>query len=360
MKNSRTSIIVPIGAVVLAFLSVMNSACGHAASGDREFLTLKRDLVISDRNAGKDGLLARIGVVQADDNGTIYVLDDKDDKVKVFGADGSFIRNLGKKGQGPGEFRTPAGLFIEKDGTISVFDLANGRMTGFSSEGAFIRELDLRSLGQFVAPEAESDEAFYGIRMDMEGRNLLTIELVRFDKKTRTVSVLSKAGSANTLPKQEPLLDRFILRTRSDGGRIWGYTKDYELFLESPSGQRTGTITHKSPRLRVTEEDKDKMIKMMFPGKTQVPNDIELVWPEYYSPVLNMVLDDRDWLYVRTFEKDEAGRSKYDVFDAGGVYRGSFHSDRSIHCIKKGRCYVSTEDEDGNPVIERYVMTPAK
>ncbi len=45
-------------------------------------------------------------------NGTAYVLDMKDNRVKVFDAGGKFLRAFGKKGQGPGEMNQPVGLLI--------------------------------------------------------------------------------------------------------------------------------------------------------------------------------------------------------------------------------------------------------
>ncbi len=192
-------------------------------------------------------------------------------------------------------------------------------------------------------------------------KSSLIEELVRFDKKTKAVSGISKFDIGMEFTKLDLLAGRFILRTRGSGGLIWVYTKDYEFFLGSPSGLTKGSVIHKFPLLRVTEADKKMWIKKYFGAEDKVPKRYKLVWPEYYPPISDMVLDDKDWIYVRTYESDAAGMTKYDVFDAGCVYRGSFHfGPGDILEIRNGRAYVKTEDEEGFPVIERYVMTLAK
>ncbi len=359
MKTSKTLLAALAGAIVLAFLPVHDAAAGPAAPADREFLTLKRDLVISDRTLGKNEGLLSIWSLRVDDKGTMYVLDGLDKKVKVFGADGSLIRSFGKAGQGPGEFQNPSGLLLGKDGSISIKDGSAGRIIRFSADGNFIDYFSMNDKGiVLVKLQGENEAAFYGVSSRWEGRQINLMELVGIDKRTKMVSVLSQARTEYDPQKMEISLSSFLLRTRSNGDCLWTTSRSYEFFLEPMSGRRVSVLKHDRPKVRFTEKDRESWTKTMYGD--DVPKDVELVWPEYYPPIAYMVLDDRDWLYVRTFEKDEAGRSKYDVFDAGYDYRGSFHFGPDIMEIRNGRAYVKTEDEEGFPVIERYEMSPAK
>ncbi len=338
------------------------SANAFAAPGEREFLTLKRDLVIPDRNAGKEDIIAGIRSICVDDNGTIYVLDDKDDKVKVFGADGSFIRSFGKKGQGPGEFQYPSEIFAKKNGTISVYDLMTRRISDFSSDGAYIGGSDPIQTGmmRLFSLSAENEAAFYGDGAERDENGAVYAELVRVDKKTGAVSIITRVKDEYDLPRVDPTPENFFMRTRSNGELIWASSRKYELFIESPDGRKLGRITRPDPKVRFTEKDREALLEKRYGGKDKRPKNVEFVWPEYFPPITRVVLDDRDWLYVGTCDKDGRGSGKYDVFDAAGAYRGSFHFERSILVIKKGRAYVAAEDEEGLPVLERYEMTPAK
>ncbi|TVP43049.1 MAG: 6-bladed beta-propeller [Gemmatimonadales bacterium] len=72
-----------------------------------------------------------IGVVERSD-GT-WVLADREDqnRLKVFGADGSFLRSVGRAGDGPGEFRTINHLGLLDGDTIEVYDLGGLRIQRF-------------------------------------------------------------------------------------------------------------------------------------------------------------------------------------------------------------------------------------
>ncbi len=71
-----------------------------------------------------------VGGLVADAKGTLYVLDNQEQRVMVFSADGKLIRSFGRKGQGPGEFQNASGMRIFKD-TLWVSDDRNNRLTGF-------------------------------------------------------------------------------------------------------------------------------------------------------------------------------------------------------------------------------------
>jgi len=51
------------------------------------------------------------------------------DMVKIFRADGTFVRTLGRKGEGPGEFDTPVPIRTDGTGRVHIWDAGNPRIT---------------------------------------------------------------------------------------------------------------------------------------------------------------------------------------------------------------------------------------
>ncbi len=64
-----------------------------------------------------------------DQNGYVYICDYGDTRIRVFDANGRFIKYIGRKGKGPGEFETISWLLIDAENRLYVGDPVNGRIT---------------------------------------------------------------------------------------------------------------------------------------------------------------------------------------------------------------------------------------
>lgn len=66
--------------------------------------------------------------IAVDRDGNIYVLDAGNTRVQKFGPDGRYLATIGRKGQGPGEFRMPDTIDFDKDGNLVVADSPQARI----------------------------------------------------------------------------------------------------------------------------------------------------------------------------------------------------------------------------------------
>jgi hypothetical protein len=76
----------------------------------------------------EDEFFGVISQIQTDDAGNLYLLDSQLNQVKIFDPDGGFIREIGREGEGPGEFRGPTSMFFTRDGKVAVLQLAPGKI----------------------------------------------------------------------------------------------------------------------------------------------------------------------------------------------------------------------------------------
>ena len=72
--------------------------------------------------------------------GLIYVADQLEAAVVVFDSSGAYVRQLGRRGEGPGEFLEPMAVAVDDDGVVSVFDARRGTVSRWSPSGSFIDE----------------------------------------------------------------------------------------------------------------------------------------------------------------------------------------------------------------------------
>lgn len=80
-----------------------------------------------------------IAGVAFDGDGNLYVLDRQASRVTVVGPDGSFLREVGGPGEGPGELRMPTAFTVMRDGRVVIADLGHRAYQIFGADGSFQR-----------------------------------------------------------------------------------------------------------------------------------------------------------------------------------------------------------------------------
>jgi sugar lactone lactonase YvrE len=97
------------------------------------------DLRIGSENDDPTGFSDIRGLL-VDRASNIWVLEFSTQEIRVFDPSGHHLRNIGRKGQGPGEFIYPDGMALAPDGLVWVHDPQNGRFSVFSQDGKFVRQ----------------------------------------------------------------------------------------------------------------------------------------------------------------------------------------------------------------------------
>lgn len=80
------------------------------------------------------------GVARADD-GRLFVSDFSTYNVRVFDSSGTFLRRLGERGEGPGEFERPRVFTLIEDSELLVQDGRQARVTVFDTDTYDIKEV---------------------------------------------------------------------------------------------------------------------------------------------------------------------------------------------------------------------------
>jgi tripartite motif-containing protein 71 len=72
-------------------------------------------------------------------DGSVWVVDKKNDRVEQLGPGGEYLGEIGSEGSGPGEFSRPTALTFGPEGRFWVVDANNRRVQQFDEAGHFIR-----------------------------------------------------------------------------------------------------------------------------------------------------------------------------------------------------------------------------
>jgi len=83
-----------------------------------------------------------------DSAGNLYILDSGNNRIQKLDSEGKFIKTIGRKGQGPGEFQGARSMDIDEQNNLLVFDVRSWRIEVLSSEGKSLRTIKFRAFSQ--------------------------------------------------------------------------------------------------------------------------------------------------------------------------------------------------------------------
>ena len=108
-----------------------------------------------------------VGRVGFDDAGNLHVFDRVAARVIVVGPDGDFVREFGRRGEGPGEFRSAMDMVVLHDGRVVVADMGHRAYHIFAPTGDFERMVRMGRIAQVrqMYPEADGESVVRGARM---------------------------------------------------------------------------------------------------------------------------------------------------------------------------------------------------
>ncbi len=334
----------------------------------REWRVIEELRIGTVEGAGPD-LFGAITWLELDPLGRIWVLEGQAQEVRVFEADGSHVRTIGRKGGGPGEFAQALHIQLGPDGHMWVADPQNNRFSVIDTAGVFVE--GKRAPGGFTIqpwPGGFDAAGFYYSPVPRFGQDdPFRLGLVRLDAGFEPVDTLV------TPSLLEP--ERFELRTEdryaamgvpftgsfrwrlAPSGRFWGlFTADYRLVELSPDGDTLRTITRDFSPVPVTGADREDAREEL---EWFIQEGGKVDWsriPDTKPAAEDFYLDDRGNVWVLpVMPRDQEWRA-LDVFDPEGRYLGRVELPFPLHgrpVIRGDVLLAVTQDELEVPYVVR-------
>lgn len=316
-------------------------------------------------------LFGQITSLAVDGAGRIYVLEGQAQEIRVFDGDGTFVRTIGRKGGGPGEFARALRVELGPDGHLWVADPQNNRVSVFDTSGAYVRGISMPG-GFTIIP--------WPGRFDRRGSYYYPIPLPS-DREFRLGLTRYDSGMAvqDTLAVPDDPVDREFFELRSEEGfarigvpftggfdwllspegTFWGLlTGRYSMFELSQAGDTLRTVTRAFDPLPVTEADmaeaRENLTWFLEEGGTVDWAKI----PDHKPAIEGAAFDDEGNVWVWPVMPNGEEGTRLDVFDAVGRYLGSIDSPvpialRPRPVIRNGTMVAVTRTELDVPFVVR-------
>jgi len=332
-------------------------------------VTFVEDLSISGEDKDGNIILFEPWLSLVDDNENIYIIELKDQVIRVFGSDGKYIKTIGAKGSGPGEFQSLAYLAVTKDGKLVAIDQISRRTSFFDPSGRFLKSFQWRTgYYSFIMIKSSSyiiSEIVYS--EDRQFQDLFVKEVDFIGKEIRFSGEFTPPEAK--IIRQGKYSQYFIspVTTSSifvgDPARSLFYhcvNNKYIIEVYDTSGKLFRKIDRPYKPVPFTDKDaKAYREKYGNLGNEFLKKAVEeMEMPKVKSIVERMSVDDDGHLWIRTNEIKEEGDkilTAFDIFDSDGYYFMKVWTAIIPQIFKKGKMYRTDTDQDtGYRSLKRY------
>jgi len=268
--------------------------------------------------------------VDFDNSGNIFVTNSKNFNIQQFSKNGEFIKTLGGKGRGPGEFSsTIASISIYKD---TLYALENsGEISLFTVDGLFIKKsrldgmmfaknLEVNQFGTFLTAEVYSGE--FNSTNFYRGSALLNLNR-NFECQDTVHAFYEKFSLDNVSPESFEIYHSY----NQQGNFLYSINSqsEYKLVELNKNHQKQKIIKKKYHQQKRSDTFMQKTKKSLEVARQKLNNSIKFQNANINKMAINQVFYDNEnniWCSVEESIYDDS--QKLDYFDSKGIFIGSY------------------------------------
>lgn len=346
------SIVMPISADVDSISNVFSKT----PSFGRIMLDGNIDDVIAESDTDERFIFKRISDLEVDSRGNIYLLDD--DRILQYGPDGKFIKTVGRKGQGPGEYDFPCKLFVDQGDNLYVNDQGQS-LSVYDEAGTFVelirfkftiqsfpdnlRRFFVDNSGNIIAVKYEFDDTglkHVCIKADRKGtiiRNIMDVE-------QQGIRVRGSSRGGVMGGKTHPYSPGIHFCYVKEGLVCLGQNIDYALHLIDTEGKERTVFGKEEEAEPVTSEE----IRSLALDK----DDLAPSHRPFFNDILS---DEKGRIYVLRVAPllEKRPMQEIDIFSRDGRYLYNMRTPIIPKVIKKGCFYTFVRDENEKIVVKK-------
>lgn len=348
------------------------------------------ELSIGVETGAEEYMFGEIGDMEVGSDGSVFVQQTQPMSIRQYDADGTFVRDVGGEGQGPGEYQYPE-VEILSDGRLAILDLYSNRLSLFGRDGEYQSSVSfggrpagtgslyvdrdgsvhVRTPGEITGQETEFPYELheYSLEGDLLG--------------TMPIPSSSTEGADFTLAYER--FNPFTVATQWTwsplGYMVVGRNSRYDVELRKD----TGTV-HLSREVEPAAVNDDEMAEWQAFRQRYIDlnsaagNEVDggtIPWQKPFFRELHAAEDGRIWVwrYVAAVERDDIEPipeqperplltwrepATWDVFEPDGTFLGTvvLPADFSARVFRGDRIWGVRMDDNGIEQVVRLRVVP--
>lgn len=335
-----------------------------------------------------DASLTEVRSVVADGEGRIYVSQPQEGLVRVFDEHGAFVRTIGRRGSGPGEFQQLGSIGLVGDSLYAV-DLVLQRISVFRTDGSHIRTLAVtspplegfRAAGPIAILADGSIVAQPTVSPRMTASGGLRIPVLRLSQEGEVLdtfpnlpmpadNVVIVRLSDRTAYLNRPFVERPITAVAPDGSAVAfvhqtpaasGGNSSFSIIRLSQPNQETfrRSISYSPIPVPIQVSDSIRTIHItelsQFISRAEAERNVRDLVPQYQPPVSRVLAgtDSTVWIQREAYGNEAAN---WLVLDSNGTSLATVRilNNVVLHAVARDYVFGVDKDEFDVPYVIRY------
>lgn len=299
----------------------------------------------------------RISGLRLLSTGKVIVSDRRSAQVWLLNESGERISVMGRKGAGPGEYRSPGEVVPMSADSSIVIDRGLHRFLQLGPDG--------EPVGAFSYPAGFGDGPTATRAVDGRGRLIFPasawgvggkplVPLIAWDRRGGVSDTLAwlnmpvpqEMGSGQNITRiASPFAPQDAWALLPGGSVLVVRAKDYHIDIVHPGGRTISRVPMGAPAVPITSSDMERVppeLRSSLP-RTRQPFDTFLIWNDVGEVWIPRVAADGE-------------ANVYDVINAAGslVHRVRMPSGQRVVGLTTARVYTASEDANGFVVLQAY------
>ena len=313
--------------------------------------------------------------IATDSKNNIYVLDNKEKSIYLFNEKGTFLRRIGRAGQGPGEFGRPSSIYVDSGDLIYVLDEANRRIEIFDKNCNYVKSIRIIDFpsGDEKRIVVDHEQNIYIAGYLPDVNSILAKYSSRGELlKSYALPIVEYKGVAFAAPEQR-MINEYLAGGSvcvDDENRLYAsYRWPYIIKIISEDGREIRDIRGEAdyrwtPYIFATNEINGKLfsestrtIKVFLIKDRYLANSIYVNdWEGNPKRTIDMsILRRNPESYIRI----KGEYALLDIYSKDGEYINSARTNKKVYLLcsdKKGRILGIGYDDGDIPIVVRFNM----
>ena len=322
-------------------------------------------------DSGGSELLIKTGGMRTDEDGNIYLMELKHGKIFKFDKNGKFVATIGKRGEGPGEFRMAFNFFIVGDNII--VPSTGGIFQYFGKDGKFIKSVNT---GSFVFPRYYLNKNnFVWVRSDREGRGKDPEKISIYDMRTKKSKDIKTISPEELLTAQKGGMVLMIKDSQTTAGVVltmqgknivFGKSDKYKFVKIDLEGNELSSFSLEGrERKSISEKFKRKRFESISLNGGRMPKEMidQMVkgMPDIATYFSRIFVGKNGLIYVFIADLENQNGQEVDIFSPEGkyLYHGEIKVEEgskisSMIAFYDNFIFMFVEDEEGESSLIKY------